>query len=370
MTHIPQLVEALQRGNLALFVGADLPQALTGLPSRADLAAGLAQRLELSGPPFPLPEVAARYEAHLGRHALVTWLRDQLHFTGKTPQPFHRRLVELAAQHGAKTFITTAYDSLLAIAFEQAGVARDGVLRNSDLRFADPDRPMLIWLYGKVEQVDSLVVTDQDHWNLLRDRDREEVIDEVKRALRQNTVLFVGYDLSDPDFRFLFNEVADSRFARRAYAVWPGCPEDQVRLWRERGIILLDAEPLTVLDNLLGTTTPSEQTSRTSKVSPERMQRPVATPQPEISSIDPDNPPIAAIRDLLEAAFTTSSLRRFCQDRPRFRSLVTRFSTSDGLSDMVERVIVFCDEYLLWDELLAEVKEVNPRQYKRFEPRL
>ena len=47
--------------------------------------------------------------------------------------------------------------------------------------------------------------------------------------------------------------------------------------------------------------------------------------------------------------------------------MVTRFSTSDGLSDMVERVIVFCGEHLLWDDLLAEVKGERRQQYARFE---
>jgi hypothetical protein len=367
MNEILQLAEALERGNLALFIGADLPRELTGLPSRADLATGLAQRLDLDGPLLPLAEVAARYEARLGRHALVSCLRDQLPLTGIAPQPIHQRLVELAEKHGARIFITTAYDSLLALTFEQAGVAREGVLRNSDLRFADPARPMLIWLYGKVEQVDSLVVTDQDHWNLLRDRNREEVIDEVKRALRQNTVLFLGYDLSDPDFRFLFNEVADSRFARLAYTVWPSLPEDQTHLWRERGIVLLDAEPLGVLESLVGTTTLPKETPRSPEVSGERTEGPAA-PQPGLPAIDADNPPIAAIRDLLEAAFTAKTLKRFCQDRPDFRPLVTDFSPSDGLSDMVERIIVYCGEFLLWDKLLAEVKEERPQQYARNEP--
>jgi hypothetical protein len=370
MNHIPQLVEALERGKLVFFIGADLARELTGLPSRSDLAVGLARRLDLSGPPPPLPEVAAQYESRLGRHALVDWLRDQLPVSGISPQPFHRHLIELAQVHGARTFITTAYDSLLALAFEQAGVAQDGILRNSDLRFANPDRPMLIWLYGKVEQVDSLVVTEQDHWNLLRDRDREEVIDEVKRALRQNTVLFLGYNLSDPDFRFLFNEVADSRFARLAYVVWPGPPEDQARMWRERGIVILDTEPLAVVVNLMGTTLPPEQVSEAPAIPRERTDRSVTAPKSGIPSVDPNNPPIAAIRELLEAAFTTRTLKRFCQDRPVFRPLVTRFSPSVGLADMVEQVIVYCGEFLLWDRLLVEVKEERPRQYARYEPRL
>ena len=63
MNHLPQLVDALERGELALFIGADLPQELTGLPSRTDLATDLAKRLDLSGPPPLLPEVAAQYES-------------------------------------------------------------------------------------------------------------------------------------------------------------------------------------------------------------------------------------------------------------------------------------------------------------------
>ena len=43
MTTTTLLRESLRRGALALFLGADLPQTVTGLPSRADLPRGLAQ---------------------------------------------------------------------------------------------------------------------------------------------------------------------------------------------------------------------------------------------------------------------------------------------------------------------------------------
>ena len=88
------------------------------------------------------------------------------------------------------------------------------------------------------------------------------MIDEVKRAVRQNPVLFLGYDISDAGFWFLFNEVVNSRFARVAYAAWPGLSEDQVRMWRERGIAILDVEPLALLDKLMGTITPLVQAPR------------------------------------------------------------------------------------------------------------
>lgn len=90
----------------------------------------------------------------------------------------------------------------------------------------------------------------------------------------------------------------------------------------------------------------------------------------DLPTIDPENPPIAALRDLLEAAFIVQTLRRFCQDRPDFRPLLNEFSPDHGLADMVERVIGYCGKLVLWDELLAGVQEVNPRQYARFADRL
>jgi hypothetical protein len=90
----------------------------------------------------------------------------------------------------------------------------------------------------------------------------------------------------------------------------------------------------------------------------------------ERPTIDPENPPIAAIRDLLEAAFTVQTLRRFCQDRPAFRPLLKEFSPDHGLADMVTLAIEYCGQDLLWDELLAGVQAVNPRQYARFVERL
>jgi hypothetical protein len=85
---------------------------------------------------------------------------------------------------------------------------------------------------------------------------------------------------------------------------------------------------------------------------------------------DPQSYNIAAIRELLLVAFTPAELRRFCQDRPPFRPIVYKFGPGHGLDDMVDEVMDYCRTQLLWDELLAEVKEHNPRQYARFETEL
>ena len=81
-------------------------------------------------------------------------------------------------------------------------------------------------------------------------------------------------------------------------------------------------------------------------------------------------PNIAAIRELLLAAFTVEGLRRFCLDQPLFLPLANKFSPDHGLDDLVDRTISYCRTQHLWQELLTEVQKVNPRQYDRYESRL
>jgi hypothetical protein len=102
------------------------------------------------------------------------------------------------------------------------------------------------------------------------------------------------------------------------------------------------------------------------------MGKPVKVAQPAGGSIhvDPANPPIAAIRGLLEAAFTPKTLLRFCQDRPAFQPIVKDFSPNDGVADMADEVISLCWTDLLWDELLTEVAKLKPKQYAQFEAQL
>ena len=78
----------------------------------------------------------------------------------------------------------------------------------------------------------------------------------------------------------------------------------------------------------------------------------------------------AAIRELLLGAFTSETLRRFWLDRLTFRPVVSEFASTHGLADMVDEVLDYCRTQRLWDEPLAEVEQVNPRQVRHFEPQL
>ncbi|HSR32900.1 MAG TPA: CHAT domain-containing protein, partial [Anaerolineae bacterium] len=86
--------------------------------------------------------------------------------------------------------------------------------------------------------------------------------------------------------------------------------------------------------------------------------------------IDPDDPPYAALRELLNAAFDPDGLHRFCQERRAFRPVLRRFGPGHGLDNMIDELLEYCRTQLLWDELVAEIARVQPRQVARFADRL
>lgn len=243
-----RLIETIVEEGCVLFLGADLSQTITGLPSRADLAQGLAQRLGRDKPaPYSmsLAQVAQRVSRAGNRFDFTDYLRRELDTAGKPVSAFYRNLAAFAKAHSLPAIITTAYDDFLERALRDAGAPFDRVVRGSDVAFARADRLALIKLYGDVQMPDTLVVTEDDHYGLWRDRDKEALLDEVRSLLKKQTVLFLGYNLSDPDFHLLWREVLDKmgRFARTAYAVWPGLPEEEQRVWRDRMIQVLEADP-------------------------------------------------------------------------------------------------------------------------------
>jgi tetratricopeptide (TPR) repeat protein len=77
---------------------------------------------------------------------------------------------------------------------------------------------------------------------------------------------------------------------------------------------------------------------------------------------------LAAIRQLLQTAFTADDLRRFCLDRPSFRFIPNHFGPGFSFMQMIDVVLEQCRTQDLFSDLLAAVGQVNPRQYERHGP--
>ena len=79
---------------------------------------------------------------------------------------------------------------------------------------------------------------------------------------------------------------------------------------------------------------------------------------------------IREIRNLILRGFTPQELLQFCQDHSAFRPMLDRFGPNSSMLDMAFELIEYCRKRMLFPELLSEVKEYNPRQYKRYESEL
>ena len=320
-----------------------MPQSVTGLPSRSDLATELARRFGVTSSDS-LAEVAARVSRAGSRYEFTDFIRNALNPTDKLPRRFHRQIVEMVKDDGIGTVITIAYDNVLEMAFQRAGIRLNRIVSGSDVSFIRPSWPTLVKLYGDSEQPDSLVVTERDHSNLLRDRHKEALVDEVRRAFRSNTVLFLGYNLADPDFRFLFDEIAQNRFARTAYAVWPGLPEEDVQMWRDRGTVILDDDPFEMMG-----------------------ERTLPVPDDPDPEREDEQSPIydtAAIRQLLFNAFGDDELLSFCFDH--FPSVYQDFGQGMSKSDKIQRLLDYCRHRGQFERLLEAIRKENPNQYEHY----
>lgn len=246
-TTLNLLLDEAQRGRLTLFIGSDLPVETTGVPSQEDLARGLAARFGQAVADEQLLSLAAVAQ-QVGRQRtrdVVQFLKDQLETT-QPPQPFDNLLARLPVE----TFITNRYDDLLDRAFDLAGRPIQAVVTDFDAALVRRDQPLLIKLYGDLRQPQSLVLSEDDLYDVASTR--RDVSRLIENALR-GTSLFLGFHLVGPSFLFLWREVLRNlgRLAPMAYAAFSGAPPaGAAEMWRERNITLLDASPLAVVQAL------------------------------------------------------------------------------------------------------------------------
>ncbi|GEM_PF-4239898 len=242
------LLDYLRRGKLLLFIGPDLPEALTAAPDRYTLARTLAQD---KGLPFPgeripgknLSVLAQQIMAGGNRYEFTQFLKTKL--TGLQPGPFYHVLAHFIRTTRPQTVLTTAYHRLLEASLEAAGEYSLQTVTNDDLiPFIEPGAPVLYKLFGDIQQAD-LIVTEQDLNAFLRGRmeGRQTLFDEAIRLLQRNSVLFLGVDPRDAAILALLDEVAQGRFQNPAFAVWSGLPETEAKsLETSRGLRILEVD--------------------------------------------------------------------------------------------------------------------------------
>jgi hypothetical protein len=227
------LIERISAGRCTPFLGAGVAAGLLPLGEAVarDLATKYNYPFNDSGDLIKVSQyVAVGYDSRYPKERLADQLRNvRLPTPDLAPHEPHRLLAKLPLP----LFLTTNYDGLLvqALDWRRKDPKREFCRWNDYLRELPaslprrfeptPASPLVFHLHGYVEQVESMVLTEDDYLEFLSNMiQRQDILPPgVKDALARNTLLFIGYRLSDWNFRVILRSLA--RLAVRSYAVMP-----------------------------------------------------------------------------------------------------------------------------------------------------
>ncbi len=135
------------------------------------------------------------------------------------------------AQLPLPIFITTNPDGLLSSALRDAGKDPQVVLcpwneyieqvesiydREPDF-FPTAERPLVYHLFGRIDEPDSIVLTEDDYFDFLIGvtGNKDLIPSAVRRALADTALLFLGFQMDDWNFRVLFRSILSQQGGSR-----------------------------------------------------------------------------------------------------------------------------------------------------------
>ncbi len=143
---------------------------------------------------------------------------------------------KVLAQQPFSIYITTTADDLLVEALREAGkdpqialcpwneyveMSSAGSDLQTDYR-PTPNRPLVYYLFGRLGEPDSLVITEDDYFDYLIGvtSNKDLIPSAVRRKLADTALLFLGFQLDSWDFRVLYRSIMgqEGRGRRSRYA--------------------------------------------------------------------------------------------------------------------------------------------------------
>jgi len=241
----PLLVEQISQRRCVLFLGPDASEGASGykgLPTSWQLADALAAACNYRGGYRPLAQIAQVYEHAVGRHSLISYLRERLEQESYYPLPLH----ELIARLPFAAIVHAGWDGLLERAIEQQGVPYQRIFSAKELPYALPEQGLLLYKpYGSLDRAETLVITENDQLDVFYS------LQAMKRRLTEliasYTLLMVGYAPDyDSVFVRIYHEIRHEQGEHRlpAFVLESLSRSADAAQWEARGIKPLVAEPI------------------------------------------------------------------------------------------------------------------------------
>lgn len=303
---VETIASSLLAGKCMFFLGAGASVGPSpSLPTASELSAEMATKCKLEWHEYiPLSTIAFYYESIKTREGLNSFIKERIDrkIDGRKigPSPTIKKLMSVLRILEARLrprqlpifTITTNYDQQFEDAYEEEFKSKPEILiykgahdphdGNAKLnctpygplqdpfgwRPAEETKSVLYKMHGCISQPQQkgLVITEEDYINFLanalREHDPEKtLLTYIKAELGQRIVLFIGYSLSDWNFRAIFKGTVEKHKDReqRSYAVQfrnPASPLSALQnritiFWHEKKVDILNANAESFMDDLM-----------------------------------------------------------------------------------------------------------------------
>jgi len=257
----------LNRENLVPFLGAGASlssDGVTGLPSGSELAKTLAKECDYPGDDKDnLLRVAQYFALKIDETTLRELVIEKLRLPSVQPGEVHKIL----AGWPLKFVLTTNFDNLMERAFITNGKDADKAIYHSlgdqEEITTEPtvDSPLVYKLHGSIENMDSLILTEDNYVDFLANLigGNPKIPDKISNIFNKYSLLFIGYGLKDWNIRVLLRYLR--RTDRQSFAIQrpPPSPagnsaetewESMVLYWGRKNISVYNCDALEFLREL------------------------------------------------------------------------------------------------------------------------
>lgn len=237
------LFELIRKEEVIIWAGAGLSM-YAGFPSGQRLGEILVENLSESekgivNDKLPLPDLAEEFYRLKGnnRNSLIRILKQTFSNIEPKSTECHNNLAIISH---FKTIITTNYDTLIEDTFKSKAQV---VLSSKHIPYLEKDKTHIFKVHGDLSEPDSIIITKSDYNNFFKANGENDIYwTVIKERLSTSNVLFLGYNLEDPNVSVIFDRITDALGSNRkeCFLVAPSLPQHKVNDLIKKGVHYID----------------------------------------------------------------------------------------------------------------------------------
>lgn len=150
-----------------------------------------------------------------------------------------------------KTIITTNYDKLFENAYKNKA---NLILNHNNLPYIRKDQTQIFKVHGDLSSNENIIITKTDYNRFFQDQSEHNSFwTVIKERLTTNSILFLGYNLEDPNISVIFDKITENLGDHRkeCFLVAPDLPEHKVGDLARKGIKYINSTAEEILCDLV-----------------------------------------------------------------------------------------------------------------------